>query len=217
MAEANSTARHWRIKEEVGNVYGKLTVLEFLPNYHNTGRAAYWRCLCECGNVVAVNGGELRSGKIRTCSKRCGHTTHGHAGRGKQTPEYRCWRDILRRCYDPGFKSYHNYGGRGVVMCNRWKDSFAAFFRDVGPRPSVKHSIDRIDNNGNYESANCRWATKSIQDNNRRTNHLITFNGVTKTLTQWAATLGIQPTTLYFRLTKLHWTLKKAMTTPKLH
>lgn len=103
------------------------------------------------------------------------------------------------RCSSPKANNYHLYGARGITVCKRWM-SFKNFLEDMGERPTRQHSIDRIDNNGNYEPSNCRWATKAMQANNRRTNRKITWNGVTKNATEWAKDLGIRQKTLFHRM-----------------
>jgi hypothetical protein len=211
MASTNPTPPLPRIKDEAGKVYGKLTVLALIPG----GRRAKWLCRCACGATLAVPGASLRSGNTKSCSRSCRHSRHGQATRGQRSPEHRCWSAMRRRCESPTCKFFPNYGGRGILVCDRWK-SFASFFADMGARPSPKHSIDRIDNNGHYEPDNCRWATKEEQDNNRRTNRLIEFQGETRSLTQWARLLGIHPTTMHLRL-KNGWPVEKALTTPKQH
>lgn len=108
---------------------------------------------------------------------------------------------MISRCYNEKHHHYANYGGRGITVCQRWRDSFAAFLADVGPRPSPQHSLDRYpDNNGNYEPGNVRWATRSEQQRNRRVNHLLTFQGKTQCVIAWAEELGINPVTIIARL-----------------
>jgi hypothetical protein len=116
---------------------------------------------------------------------------------------YRVWSGMLTRCGNPNTRAYADYGGRGIRVCERWLD-FALFFADMGERPSSGHSIDRIDNDGNYEPANCRWATRKEQNNNSRHNRLITINGISKTLEDWANYAGFVPGTLNYRL-KMGW------------
>jgi hypothetical protein len=109
--------------------------------------------------------------------------------------------------------SYENYGGRGITVCDRWRDSFVAFYEDMGERPSPKHSIDRIDSNGNYEPGNCRWATPKQQMNNRRANRMITIDGETLSLQKWADRSGINRSTIYSRVGH-GWPLDKAVSVP---
>lgn len=128
--------------------------------------------------------------------------------------EYRAWSCMRTRCRNPRFVDWHLYGGRGVVVCDRW-DSFSAFFADMGPKPSPKHSLDRYPNpNGNYEPANCRWATPKEQANNWASrNRRVTFRGETLGLAQWAARLGLRRESLRDRLAT-GWSVEKALTTP---
>jgi len=111
---------------------------------------------------------------------------HGHAGNGGMTPEYRAWANMKTRCYAPSYRGYHNYGGRGIRVADEWRNSFEAFYAHVGPRPSAQHSIDRIDNGGNYEPGNVRWATRNEQQGNKRRKHLIIAVRVKPDLYAWA-------------------------------
>jgi hypothetical protein len=133
---------------------------------------------------------------------------------GKRRPEYNVWHNMKKRCTKPKYQAYKDYGGRGISVCDRWLNSFANFFEDMGERPTNKHSLDRENNDGNYEPSNCRWATKEEQNSNKRTIRLITHNGVTKTASDWAIEMGFKDGTgLYNRIKRMG--LAKAMATPK--
>jgi hypothetical protein len=134
----------------------------------------------------------------------------------KGRKEYMAWVNMRRRCADPKDDSFENYGGRGVTVCNRWQESFAAFLEDIGPAPSPHHTIDRIDNERGYEPGNVRWATRTEQQANRRTKamNLVTFGGVTRTCLEWSKLTGIDHRTIWSRINQLGWTPEKALTTP---
>lgn len=121
---------------------------------------------------------------------------------------------LKARCKNPTNKSFANYGGRGISVCQRWKDSFANFFSDMGNKPSPRHTIERKDNDGNYEPSNCEWALPVRQANNRRCNTVLEFQGRKQTVTEWARELGMRDTTLFMRLYKSKWSVEKALTTP---
>lgn len=141
------------------------------------------------------------------------HQPRKYSGVSKRYPgEYETWSGMIKRCYTQAHRAYANYGGRGIAVCDRWRESFENFHADMGDRPAGL-SIDRIDNNGNYEPSNCRWATCKQQSRNTRKARLITLNGETRCLTEWAELTGIKAITLLFRLDR-GWSIEKAFTTP---
>jgi len=140
------------------------------------------------------------------------YSVHGCTIGGKQTKTYMVWNTMKRRCLNPQNKVYASYGGRGICVCDRWLKSFAAFLADMGEKPEG-HQIDRINNDGDYEPSNCRWVSRKTQNNNRRTNRNVTFNGRTQTVQQWGEELGIKPPTLLRRL-MAGWSNERALTEP---
>lgn len=125
-------------------------------------------------------------------------------------PEYKVWQDMKARCYYKKNNGFERYGGRGITVCDEWINSFATFYRDMGPKPSPIHSLDRIDNNGDYTPENCRWATHKEQSNNRRNNILFTIDGETKTLKQWCEQLNLKYKTVHARI-KRGWTIESSL------
>lgn len=141
---------------------------------------------------------------------------HGGTVGGKPTPEYQCWRAMMKRCYDPNLQAYPRYGGAGVTVCDRWRNNFPAFLEDMGPRPSATHSIDRFpDPAGNYEPGNCRWATKTEQQRNQRETVRYEVGEERLTLIEWAERHGVRYRTAWKRINDLGWTPEKACTTPE--
>ena len=134
-----------------------------------------------------------------------GSYRHGFTCGHKPRMEFTSWDNMLARCCNPKHPNYSNYGARGITVCEQWRNSFEAFLEDMGESLSPKHTIDRIDNNGNYEPGNCRWATRKEQCNNKRDNRLIEISGASKTLAQWAEWSGIRRGTLAARLDVSHW------------
>ena len=193
----------------VGQKFGQLTVKEFS---HVKKRRACWVCLCECGKTSIVSSNHLRSGQSKSCG--CSRSKHDHRSNGKMTPEYCCWHHMKQRCSNKNNKRYKDYGGRGISVCKRWRNSFPNFLADVGPRPSPEHSLDRIDNMGNYEFANFRWATRKQQSRNKRSNRMLKHRGEKRSMAEWAEKSGISPQTLSTRINKLGWSIEKAITTP---
>ena len=193
----------------VGQVFGRLTVLKRVEN--NKHNRAMWECVCECGKIITVEGAQMRSGHTSSCGCFKIDQTRKHGM--WRTPEYCAWDTMKRRCNSPQDKGYKYYGGRGITVCDEWMKSFPAFFKHIGHKPSSLHSIDRINNNGNYEPGNVRWATRQEQNNNTRHNHLVTVGEITLNVSQWAKINNIKRDTIYARI-RLGWKPEKAVSFP---
>jgi hypothetical protein len=179
-----------------GQRFGRLVAVAY-------SKPSKWICLCDCGNKATVLSSLLRKGATKSCGclrrdktvEQCkSRTKHGMY----KTPEYQAWANMLYRCTSPSCHAWESYGGRGIAVCERWK-SFENFYADMGQRPHGT-SLDRIDNNGNYEPSNCAWRTYKEQQNNRRTSRVIEYNGKRMTLSQWSRETGIPISTLFGRL-----------------
>lgn len=156
-----------RIPAPIGKRFGRWTVVS---NYRECTGKSRWGCVCACGTAREVCAFSLRSGGSQSCgcATREAATTHGEMRGGKKSPEYLAWQHAKERCMNENNSRYEQYGARGITVCTQWLHSFESFLADMGRRPSSKHSLDRIDVNGNYEPGNCRWATASQQNANRR-------------------------------------------------
>jgi hypothetical protein len=197
-----------------GARYGRLTVIEEAPGV-GTGPSS--SCRCACGAIVTVLNNFLVWGRTLSCgclkreaTVRMGerNRTHGRTG----SAEYRAWRGLRDRCTKPRVKNYKDYGGRGITVCPEWS-SFERFYADMGPRPSPRHSLDRIDNDGPYSAENCRWAMPVEQLRNRRTTRRLTYRGQTMTIAAWAGVVGLPWRVIADRV-RLGWPLERALTEP---
>lgn len=200
--------------------FGRLTTIG--PRFI-VGKNAYQVCECICGKVHIAQAHALRYRGTGSCGcatrdatiKRS--TKHGECRRGKLTREYRGWLAMMERCHNESHKNFQDYAGRGICVCDRWQESnglgYLNFLADMGRKPSPKHSLDRIDVNGNYCPENCRWATVVQQMRNMRTNHKVTAFGKTQCVTAWSEETGIPDTAIRARL-KRGWPIDKALTTP---
>lgn len=193
-----------------GKRYGSLIVVR-RSNEDIPYKRSKWLCQCDCGKQCIRTQTSLVSNKSFSCGclKRQRRKTHGCAGRSI----YKIWLGMKARCLNPNFHAYPNYGGRGISICERWMN-FEHFLEDMGDRPSLKHTLDRVDNNGSYCKENCRWATRVEQSRNTRKNHNIKFNGITKCLKDWQRETGI--TSIGVRLQN-GWTIEEALTVPAKH
>jgi len=180
-----------------GKEFGQWKVLE----YAGSKQGRWYRCRCSCGYIAVVHGGELKGGRSLSCGHDGSTYRHGHGSRAheKRPAEYNVWVLMRDRCNNTNSRHYKNYGGRGIKVCERW-DDFAAFLADMGPRPSPQHTIDRINNDGNYEPSNCRWATRAEQARNKRTNIQISHNGTVLCLAEWCKKLNLPYLRSYRRL-----------------
>jgi len=188
-------------KELEGKQFGRLLVLR---HHRSTRHGAMWSCLCACGAEKPIYASALTTGRTVSCGcysaeRTRGRRTHGATSGGKRSPEYSSWTAMWDRCRNTKSKAYKNYGGRGITVCKRWL-RFDQFIADVGKKPTLAHTLERKNNEGMYRPSNCRWATKQEQQNNTRTNRLLTFNNETKTVAQWSRETGVNVNTLYGRL-----------------
>lgn len=200
----------------IGKRFGRLTVIG-LPE-RIKGRT-FVPCRCDCGKESQVMKENLVGGRTKSCgcfrsensAQHCQRMAkHGESGK-KSSPEYRSWRSMRKRCLDPNNRRYLDYGGRGIMICDSWLLSFDRFLQDMGRKPSLRHSLERKDNDGHYCPDNCIWALPVDQANNRRSNRNITSDGVTLTITQWARRTGLPENAIRNRL-RLGWAPDQAVT-----
>lgn len=188
-----------RFIDLTGKTFGRLTVIERAESDRNG--LTQWRCRCSCGSVIVTRSQDLRRGASKSCGCRTREVTadrnlrHGMAG----TRPYRIWKNMKTRCFNPRSKSYSNYGGRGITVCEKWANSFEAFWEDMGPTYKDGLELDRIDPNGNYEPGNCRWVDKKTQNRNTRANRVVDSPLGAMPLSELAELTGINYGTLKSR------------------
>lgn len=173
---------------------GKLLALEPIGR---KGGHVYYRCKCDCGGFKDLPSHHLSQGLVKSCG--CLARKVRFSGLNR-SPEYQVWKLMMRRCYDPKMEGYHNYGGRGIAVCDRWKEDPRAFIENMGKRPSRRHSIDRIDTDGPYSPGNCKWSTPKEQARNTRKSVWIEYRGQKRLLVEWADELGLAAGTIKERL-----------------
>lgn len=208
----------------VGEQFGWLTVERRAGS--ERGHATWW-CRCDCGKSFAAKSDKLRCGRAVSCGCRVGGATHGHTrgqrvGR-KASPTFSSWNAMICRLTYPTVQGFEYYRWRGITVCDRWrsgengKSGFECFLADMGERPSLDYSLDRINNDGNYQPDNCRWATKRQQANNRDDNRVFVYRGTRFTLTELARETGVPLERLRHRLSRSSgWSIEEAVSVPKL-
>lgn len=204
-----------KIIDLTGKRFGRLTVLQLVPKEikHDTTRQSFWLCQCDCGNKHIAGSKSLRNGDTPSCGCITKERLTKHGGYG--TRLYNILDKMKYRCNNVKSKDYKNYGARGIKVCDEWLDKETGFMNFYnwamknGYRDDL--SIDRIDNNGDYEPSNCRWVNNITQCNNRRANKYVTYHGKTKTITQWSRLVGISASTISQRL-KRGWTIEQTLT-----
>jgi hypothetical protein len=211
--------RHWRGYKDapVGQRFGRWTVTGL-----GTKRGVHyvWALACDCGRSFERQAESITCGKSTQChvcqaqdaAASRALPTPSRVG-GKQRPEYKVYAAMLARCFDPTNKYFYRYGGRGIGVCDAWRESFHAFYADVGPRPGPGYSIERVDNDGEYEPGNIRWATAKEQARNTRRNRWLTVDGRTECVAAWAEEMGVRPQLIFKRLA-MGWSEEDAVKRP---
>ncbi|ECO0419392.1 hypothetical protein DFV33_04705 [Salmonella enterica subsp. enterica serovar Bareilly] len=200
-----------RLIDLTGKTFGRLTVLNRDTTWKGT--RVKWVCLCTCGKRTSVAGSNLLKGTTSSCGCLAKEllversTTHGLS----RSPEYGVWNAMINRCCNSNSANFGNYGGRGISVCERWKSSFENFIADMGRRPSNKHSIERVNNNGNYEPGNCIWATTTEQLSNKRNNYKGMFHGKEITLAELSRNTEISVNVLRKRIIRDGLTFEEAV------
>lgn len=209
--------RNPRLKLD-GMTFGRLLVIKEVSVYCG---ASMWLCKCICGKEVIKKGALIKCGAIKSCGCLSIETTiknstkHGQSLNNNKTKEYNAWQAMKMRCYQVNSKGYCNYGGRGIKVCDSWLNSFQNFFEDMGKKPTIEHSLDRIDVNGDYELSNCRWATRKEQGQNLRKTIIIECKGIKGNLDFFSKMSNISTKLIYQRIYKHGWDAEDAVFLPR--
>jgi hypothetical protein len=196
--------------------YGLLTPIEYSHSKPKNKNDEYWLFKCDCGNQKISRLYDVQRRKISSCGclkkKLLAERNKSNAKHGMyNTSTYKSWASIIERCYNKNSVNFHNYGEKGIAMCESWRESFENFLIDMGEKPDG-FTIDRIDVYGNYEASNCRWANAKTQANNRTNNRKISYDGQTHNLAEWSDITGINETTIQKRIDKYGWSIEEALT-----
>lgn len=207
------------VREDLaGRRFGMIFVVSFDPSSDPQGYGK-WKCKCDCGTEFTQRGNRLLAGSAASCGcrKRDAKTesriSHGETRNGEVPRDYMVWQGMIARCENPKGNRWKSYGGKGVKVCERWRHSFPAFIEDMGPRPTPRHTIDRIDSSGNYEKSNCKWSTPKEQARHFAKNRMITAFGEIHCVAEWAELKSLPYAGFRARILR-GWDAEEAMTTP---
>lgn len=201
-----------------GRKIGRLLVLE---KAGSNGKRTLWKCRCDCGNEIVAKTDSLTMQKKKSCGCLAKEIIIGNKYRQTHgqthTRLYQIWNTMKQRCLNKSCINHNTYYDKKIQVCDEWQNDFQAFYDwAMANGYNDTLTIDRIDNNGNYEPSNCRWVTMKAQQNNRSNNHIVTFRGETHTIAEWAEIKNIPPKTLYARINDSKWEIERALTTPLL-
>lgn len=202
-----------RLIDLTGQRFGRLVVIE---QYKSLNGHTRWLCQCDCGEKTIVHGNSLKSGNTKSCGcisleNKQSYGTH----KMSKTAIFHVWLTMKQRCNNPNSKSFNQYGARGISVCKEWEDDFSSFYEwSIANGYKENLTIDRIDNDGNYEPSNCRWVDHFVQANNKRNNVFYEINGEKKTLAQWCREYGMDYSVVSQRIHKLNYDIERALTTP---
>lgn len=204
-----------KVNDLTGLRFGRFTVVKRASN--NKNGSTMWECVCDCGNVRVVNASNLKCGVSASCGclrKEIMREKQMKHGDSENSRLYRIWKDMKARCFCKAVAQYNDYGGRGIAVCEEWRNDYTKFKQwslDNGYRDNL--TIDRIDNDGDYCPENCRWASRSEQNLNKRSRCLLTYRDKTQTITEWSVELGIPRAVLRDRIFRYNWSVEKAFET----
>jgi hypothetical protein len=190
-----------------GRVFGRWTVLHRVSN---KGCRPAWKCVCTCGTSRTVISADMVNGKSTSCGCLRKESTSTQSGLAT-SDAYQCWHSMVTRCVNTDHVAYSRYGGAGISVCREWLYDFPAFLSHIGARPSLAHSIDRVDNSKGYEPGNVRWATRNEQAANRKTTSVVEYQGVSNPLPMLARAHGLSPKLVYRRVFVSGWSVEKAL------